>query len=197
MEASLASPSRERTPRRQGTTPGRLYHGREILGRDQKLEFGDDSVRCLGCGRRYDGNAQCACRREEHEGQSPLFPVESPRENLRPLARSLWRRTGRNLFGESPLCNSPRELTKLRMGAAGLSATADSSGAHPIVDPIVARGAHVATLLAAHAVPAGRRDVEREASVVFLPPPRADDVAATGNSRESISQTQRWSGTEV
>ena len=180
MEASLASPSRERTPRRQGTTPGRLYHGREILGRDQKLEFGDDSVRCLGCGRRYDGNAQCACRREEHEGQSPLFPVESPRENLRPLARSLWRRTGRNLFGESPLCNSPRELTKLRM-----------------VDPIVARGAHVATLLAAHAVSAGRRDVEREASVVFLPPPRADDVAATGNSRESISQTQRWSGTEV
>jgi hypothetical protein len=189
MEASRASRSRERTPRRQGTTPGRLYHGREILGRDGKLEFEEDGgVRCLGCGRRYDGNAQCNCTREEHEAQSPLFQTESsPRENMQPTARRLWHLTGRNLFGESPLCNSPSELGRLRAGVVRCGGSAE----HPIADPAVLHGAHPAVLFATHTIPASWH------AAIRVRDPQPVDLATIERSRESVSPTQWWSGTQA
>ena len=185
MDAARDASGRERTPPRRGTTPGRLYQGREILPRGDKLQFRDDgSVRCLACGRHYDGNAQCSCRREEHEMQSPLFRAQSPAEDLRPVARGLWRRTCKNLFGASPLCNSPGEVERLRAGAARCSGARGAAGSvgPPAMDVCTAPGTHPAVLFAANVIPAGWR-----AATAGVVQPAATDRGA------AISPTQRWS----
>ena len=85
-----------RTPRGHGTTPGRWFHG----GRpsDEREQWGDEGVRCMRCGRRWDGNAQCSCVPPE----LPPAPVPNPSPRVHAVAQLLLPRSTR-LNSEDPL----------------------------------------------------------------------------------------------
>ena len=88
-----------RTPRGYGTTPGRWFHG----GRpgEEREQWGDEGVRCMRCGRRWDGNAQCDC--SSPEPPSPPTPTPSPRVHA--VAQLLLPRSTR-LSSEDPLLSA-------------------------------------------------------------------------------------------
>lgn len=64
------------TPREQGTTPAVWHHGGQVHG--ERYLWRSNRVRCLQCGRLWDGNAQCIC--------SPLAPVTPQRTDRTPLS---------------------------------------------------------------------------------------------------------------
>jgi hypothetical protein len=85
-----------RTPRGYGTTPGRWFHGGRP--RAEREQWGDDGVRCMRCGRRWDGNAQCDCSSPDPSPPPTLPP--SPRVHA--VAQLLLPRSTR-LSSDDPL----------------------------------------------------------------------------------------------
>ena len=85
-----------RTPRGYGTTPGRWFHGGRP--REEREQWGEEGVRCLRCGRRWDGNAQCACS----SPAPPPAPMPNPSPRVHAVAQLLLPRSTR-LSSDDPL----------------------------------------------------------------------------------------------
>lgn len=183
MREAARSRSPPRTPLRRGTTPSRFHHGRGT--RANKMVFEDEGARCLGCGARYDGYAQCTC--DPQAVASPLAPAAAPEdvEDLGPVAERLRRSTVAAQTGQSPLGRSRRDFARVVEGGRRWAGWAEAADA-----------AHPAVRLAVRTTPLGRHATDAEAAAEPpRPPPRAVDAMAAllGSSLERASQTQEWS----
>ena len=123
-----------RTPRGYGTTPGRWFHGGRP--REEREQWGDEGVRCMRCGRHWDGNAQCDCS----SPAPPLVPPPNPSPRVHAVAQLLLPWSTR-LSSSQPLlsANVARSLQERarRLGAsprAGVSEEAEEPP-HPVGPP--------------------------------------------------------------
>ena len=124
-----------RTPQGYGTTPGRWFHGGRP--REEREQWGDEGVRCMRCGRRWDGNAQCDC--SSPEPPPPRTPTPSPRVHAVAQLLLPW---STRLSSAQPLLSAKvaRSLQERarRLGAsprAGVPEEVEEPPPHPVVPP--------------------------------------------------------------